>query len=514
MGRVALFLFLILPALVNAQRGVDFRQWPDKTKFSETQIREHLTKMRKHNIEEVSIDGALDLALWKKVADEAEIKLQTGNQRFGKTWLSQCRLLPSGDVDTSNCVRGLIDGDMDRSDELIQLAKDYQPIQFSWAGEKLTIHRVSDHYELKDLKYEWRLLADGKAIESGWFSVDEDSLRSKLVDLNMKTAVHDKQFHHLELSAKTKAESGATPADHEVAKEQFELSAIKKKPLQVASHSKLETSDRKDQYELAGANFQYVIERNTGLISSIEVNGVEQLASPIKPVFHFAGEDISAHGDWKKWEEKMTVSDFIVEAETPYLVKLTVLLDLGKYEEALKIRYQIFSTGDIRYTQHLALADTLIAVPRFGMLIDFAEELDSLNWFGRGPHSNFQNANSAAFVGAYQLNAEELSGVRTEIRWANLGVADQHIFLAGEPNFTMVVSENNMSEVGIFTTNGSAKTIGKPTELVGQEQKLRMRLRPFESQKETAWKLSRFTVREMRPPLPKAMESRKHEVVK
>lgn len=512
MNRTLFILLFAFPCLAFAQRGVDLRNWPEKVTFSETQVYDHLSLMALHNIEEVSIDGSVDQEVWKTQAQKVGLKIHTGNQRFGQVWLQQCQPLEKGGYDSANCVDGLVNSDLRINDALFQLKKDYQPIQFSWAGEKLTIHKVSDRFELRDLKYEWQLMADGKAIESGWFSIDEDSLRAKVIELSMKTVVHDKQFHYLEVYAKTNKGLGVIPEGHEVAKEQFELSVINKKPLEVHSHSKLVTTDKKDRIELSGANFQYTIDRNTGHLSSMIINEEEQLSEPFRPSFHWPADDLSRFKEWRNLEKELSVSDVILELETPYLVKITALINVGDHEDALTLRYQIFSTGDIRYTQRLAIADTMNSAPRFGVMMNFSSTVDSLSWFGRGPQINYGNANSAAFVG---MNVSvDLSGVRSEVNWAALTAGGEHFFLAGEPDFTLVVPEDRGQPIGVFTREKSSKTLPKPTKVAGQEIKLRMRIRPFDPEAEKAWKLARFTVREMRPPVPKAMESRKHEVVK
>ena len=508
-------LLLLLPLSANAQRGVDLRNWEEAFQFTRTEIHGHLSLMKLNNVEAVWVDQVLAANKhWDEYCQQIGIELHTGNQRFGINWTSQCK--PDGirfPYDSTNCVEGMVTPDFQVTEALIRLKKDFQPIQFSWAGERLTVHKVSNRYQLKDLNYEWRLMADGKAIESGWFTIDEDSLRAKLIDLRLKTAIHTKQYHHLEVYAKARSEDGAIPKGHEVAKEQFELSVVKKRPLQVSTHTKMETADKKDRIELSGANFRYTIDRTTGLLSSMIVNGEEQLNGPLIPAFKWAGDDLSQYSEWVNLENEMSISDVILEAETPYLVKITTLLNLGERENALKIRYQIFSTGDIRYTQRLAISDTMIAIPRFGVMMNLSAQVDSMAWFGRGPHTCYQNASSSAFYGMFEKSSE-YGGVRTDMKWADLSFETTDIFLAGEPEFACFIHQDGLNSIGIFSPEKAHQNLIAPKEVAGQEVKLRLRIRPIDPEKENAWKLSRYSVREMRPPLPKAMESRKHEVTK
>ncbi|HER07700.1 MAG TPA: beta-galactosidase, partial [Bacteroides sp.] len=65
-------------------------------------------------------------------------------------------------------------------------------------------------------------------------------------------------------------------------------------------------------------------------------------------------------------------------------------------------------------------------VPRFGMRMVLPGRMDSLEYFGRGPHENYIDRNHSAMVGHYRSTVEEQyvpyistgeNGNRTEVRW-------------------------------------------------------------------------------------------------
>jgi len=65
-------------------------------------------------------------------------------------------------------------------------------------------------------------------------------------------------------------------------------------------------------------------------------------------------------------------------------------------------------------------------VPRFGMRLVLPSGMDSLEYFGRGPHENYIDRNHSAMVGLYRSTVDEQyvpyistgeCGNRTEVRW-------------------------------------------------------------------------------------------------
>jgi len=73
---------------------------------------------------------------------------------------------------------------------------------------------------------------------------------------------------------------------------------------------------------------------------------------------------------------------------------------------------------------------TLPEMPRFGMRMRVSKEFANLNYYGRGPWENYNDRNTASFLGEYQqlvsdqfvanyIRPQE-NGYRTDVRWLKL----------------------------------------------------------------------------------------------
>jgi len=65
-------------------------------------------------------------------------------------------------------------------------------------------------------------------------------------------------------------------------------------------------------------------------------------------------------------------------------------------------------------------------LPRFGDYFIIKNEYQNVEWFGRGPHENYNDRNTAALVGQYKAKVEDLyfpyirpqeNGYKTDVRW-------------------------------------------------------------------------------------------------
>jgi len=104
------------------------------------------------------------------------------------------------------------------------------------------------------------------------------------------------------------------------------------------------------------------------------------------------------------------------------------LADLGV---PYTVAYLVQPDGAVRVTASIDLKDkTLPELPRFGMRLEVPKRFDQLRYYGRGPHENYADRNSAALLGTYQdsvrrsfpgtyIRPQEY-GYHTDVRWLTL----------------------------------------------------------------------------------------------
>jgi beta-galactosidase len=92
------------------------------------------------------------------------------------------------------------------------------------------------------------------------------------------------------------------------------------------------------------------------------------------------------------------------------------------------VSYAVAPDGTVTVTNEFKPAnpDKLPEIPRLGMLLGLADGLEEIEYYGRGPHENYCDRKTSAFVGIYRTNKDEQVipyvaaqefGNRTDIRW-------------------------------------------------------------------------------------------------
>lgn len=514
---------LLISLYASAQRGVDFRKWIDNGNYSEREIAEHFNLMLRNNIEEVWLDKQLakdvwidgeKRNLWREQAEKLGIKIHTGNQSFGVYWLEQCRPTSISNQGLSNyelteCVEGLITKDLQPTPSLIQLKKNYQPIQFSFSGKRLTVVNTSTRLNIGDLTFSWVLTADGRHVESGNFETAEDRTGNSEVKLELKTVTHDKQTYLLEVRAFSKLQLDATAQAVEVAKEQFRLSSIKKKALKLSLDDKLETKETKNGITLKGNRFKYLIDSESGLISSLEFDGRELISGSIQPSFYFPNES-EENSPWNHNELNWNLVDMKFQQSGPYLTTVMAELQLNGSSK-VKLHYKVYGSGDCQITAEFDAEEKLPAVERFGVMLELASQPDSVIWFGRGPQPSFHGSNSAAFIGRNRMDQDELQGlaeseldpVYSEIDWLSTYTSDDAVYFGSKLPISVAIAGKESNIIGLYTDELSIKDPRPEQFVAGQHQRFGLRIRPFKPEGETALKLSRYHAGSMQVPQPK-----------
>jgi beta-galactosidase len=98
----------------------------------------------------------------------------------------------------------------------------------------------------------------------------------------------------------------------------------------------------------------------------------------------------------------------------------------------------------------------LPVVPRIGMNMELARDLDDVQWFGRGPFENYWDRKLAADVGRYEnkvadhyvpyMRPQE-NGYKTDTRWLSLdNGSDAGLLVLGRDLFSFGVHHNRMSD--------------------------------------------------------------------
>lgn len=120
--------------------------------------------------------------------------------------------------------------------------------------------------------------------------------------------------------------------------------------------------------------------------------------------------------------------------------------------------YIVRASGCVDVECSFKFARPLPPLPRVGVLMSCPKRLQLVEWLGLGPHENYLDRKSSAFLGRYSATVDELhvpyivpseNGARSEARWLSLGSTDSTskcVFMS-KTNFSFNVSNFADSEL-------------------------------------------------------------------
>jgi beta-galactosidase len=121
---------------------------------------------------------------------------------------------------------------------------------------------------------------------------------------------------------------------------------------------------------------------------------------------------------------------FDVIQESAAVVRVEAAYSLKDVSASFRVVYRVFGEGDILVSIAFSPAErNLSEIPRVGMRMSLPAAFADVRWFGRGPHENYIDRKSSAFVGLYRASVFETLipyvsiqeyGNRTDCRWVAL----------------------------------------------------------------------------------------------
>ena len=384
------------------------------------------------------------------------IAQKTSDGRF--YWAYGGDLAPEGTPSSRNfCMNGLIAADRTLKPHIWEVKKVYQNIGFRLADYHKGLVELTNKFfftDLSDFTFGWRLEGNGEVLATG--TVDHVELPAQEVGL-FKTSfpeIHEKPGieYFLNFYAYQKDDSGLLKAGKEVACEQVKL------PFYMPEVSSRESAPVKveeftDRVEVATGCMRVAFDLSCGALCSYRYNGKEMIKEGLRPNFWRPSTDNDLGSDLAKrcdpWRhagrdaqlirvEKHLLKDDLYELVSTYQLSEVVAHSL------FVVKYQVSGEGYVGVNcLFIPANDTLPLLPRLGVSLTLNREYDQMEWFGRGPHENYSDRWTSAFVGRYKGSVWEQyfpydrpqeNGNKIEVRWMSLTDMERNGLKAvGEP---------------------------------------------------------------------------------
>ncbi|OAB46597.1 glycoside hydrolase family 2 TIM barrel-domain containing protein [Paenibacillus antarcticus] len=313
---------------------------------------------------------------------------------------------------------GLLFADRTVTPKLFEVKKCYQNIKITAVNIRKGLFLIRNHFlftNLEEYGLKWEICLDGEKSQEGLLQVSVEPCESLECEVpyELDSLISDKEVV-LTLSFIQLSETSWSDANHEIAWEQFILSPRTLKRVPVVLES-LHVAELESTLTIQSGDFSTTFNTTTGDLISYCSSGKERLLEPVRPNFWRAVTDNDLGNGlqkrcavWKESSNERSLLNFSYRTERNLCFVSTTYLLTTNPDSTLQVNYEIRSDGSIEILQELNPGDSgLPEIPEFGMMFVLDGNLDTISWYGRGPHENYWDRHTGAPLGRYTGKVSE-----------------------------------------------------------------------------------------------------------
>jgi len=345
--------------------------------------------------------------------------------------------------DRNFCMNGLVLPDRTVTPKLMEVKKVYQYVKIEPVDLKRGAVRLVNKYDFINLDrfvVDWEVLEDGEIILAGEVAgPDIAPKESKILHFALEEIETGPGAEYLlNVFVRSAEPQGLIPENHEVAKEQF-LLPFRQDVVDegLPSRLSLDLAETENEVQVKGRDFSVGFDKSTGCISSLVYLGTSLMIEGPVPDFWRAPTDNDFGNGmpercsvWKKASSNRRLERFEILESGDTRVRIRVAYSLPDVESKHTVVYAILNTGDLIINNHFIPGkEGLPELLRFGMRMTVPKNLLNIQWYGRGPHENYWDRKTGAFIGLYANTVQDQyvtyaspqeNGYKTDVRWMAL----------------------------------------------------------------------------------------------
>ncbi len=342
--------------------------------------------------------------------------------------------------DENFCLNGVVAPDRTPHPGLMEVKHQYQSIHVNAANlseGELAVYNEYSFINLDRFNFGWVLLKNGKKAAEGEFSSNAKPGDTQKVKIDLPEVKAESGVEYLlDVYAYTKEAENLVPAGHEVARDEIAFESNDYFVTPEASKSKPTVKQDDRQVALEANGVQVVISKSSGLLGRMIANGQWLIGSELAPDFWRAPTDNDFGNGmptrcnvYRTAGANRELKNIKVEEKGNTVVVIADLL-LKDIQSDYQLVYTMNGDGSLQIdVSYQAGSDDLPDMPRFGMLVRLSGDYDQFSYYGRGPRENYNDRNSASFLGIYSGDVADQyypyirpqeNGYKTDIRWMAL----------------------------------------------------------------------------------------------
>ncbi|PKI16648.1 glycoside hydrolase family 2 TIM barrel-domain containing protein [Colwellia sp. 12G3] len=395
---------------------------------------------------------------------------------------------PEGVYNDANFVlNGLINPDRTPHPGLFEVKKVYQDLHFSKVGKtQYELYNENFFVDSSSNDIAWRLTEDGIVIKTGQVNVIAQPQSTASFDLakQLPSFKAGKEYF-INFYATAKGEHPLVDKGHLLASEQIQLQkgAVVKFDQQVAGDvTVVQNADSSDISTVVNAGSASLRFDKAGYLASYKVDQTELLKEPLKFNLWRAPTDNDFGGDkksfvkraklWKDATLNQVGQGIKVLSTKPNSLVLEQTVTLAEVDSSVTYQYSINGQGEVKIDVAFNFAGNanekvkvegvkgkqskFSAIPRIGTNFQIPVDFDQVTYYGRGPHENYWDRKTSAFIGLYQGEVKDIAfdyirpqenGNRSDLRWATLtNKAGVGFKISGASSFDFSAHHQPMSD--------------------------------------------------------------------
>lgn len=350
--------------------------------------------------------------------------------------------------DANFCLDGLIWPDRTPHPGMYEFKKVVQPVSMKLKNLQLEISNEQYFTDLGWLKGEWCLKINGRVVQAGVLPLLRTAPgASFIVTLPVKKPdLEPGQELFLMVSFRARRKMPWCKAGHEVAWEQFELGRMGQAAALPISVPAPEVSDSQRTVRISAGKLKLVFDKRRGEIVSLKHDNQELLVKGPRLNVWRAATDNDGIKKWSgqknkplaKWLEAGLNKLSFGKPEVTVRRKgnaVRVAIRQEAYGSSREMsfdhahEYTISGIGEIS-VKHRVVANALLPeLPRIGVTMQLAPGLETLEWFGRGPHESYCDRKEGTPVDLYKSTVTgqyvpygmpQEHGNKVDVRWMSL----------------------------------------------------------------------------------------------
>lgn len=336
------------------------------------------------------------------------------------------------------CCNGIVTPDRQVTPKLLEVKKIYQYIKFKPVDPKTGKILVQNRYDFLNLKQfdlKWKLLKDGKVVESGTLPIaDAAPDKDTEVTIPYRTKLDTDGEYFLNLSACLKNNCVWANAGHEVASEQYALTGkVAVPPVSTAFSDTLKIEKDANELGFRAPGFFIAFNPKTGSMTSLRYAGTDMIYNKAGFTFNwYRSMDNDKREYMPTTIDKGTFDYKLSDDKKSVTITTTQEAVIGSGRSLIKqpytVTYTVYANGTVDVTGSFRTGEEF-KLPRLGLQVALNPTLEQVEWYGRGPIENYWDRKNAAYVGMYKNTVTGMEeayvraqtmGNRDDVRWLTL----------------------------------------------------------------------------------------------